>query len=296
MAQIYRKTALDKISSPEQLDKSLKITSPLSWLVLIGLTLIVVVVIIWSIVGRIPETITTQGILVEPNGVCSIFAKESGTVVEVSVDSGDSVSIGTPVLIYRTDSGQDEVLYSDQSGSVYRVLTEKGKRILKGEEVYRITPSVYNKELVAVCYATAEDVKKVRDKVDTIRGTTKNVKARVEVAGIDTQKYGYLEARVFTIDSAQTTDMDNGERWTEVLGAGNTLLNTLRESRATTAIICEFDFKDRGSRTGIRWSNEKGYTQTINSGDKVTVKIVTSEVAPIKKLFQKLDEIWGGEK
>ena len=161
MAQIYRKTALDKISSPEQLDKSLKITSPLSWLVLIGLTLIVVVVIIWSIVGRIPETITTQGILVEPNGVCSIFAKESGTVVEVSVDSGDSVSIGTPVLIYRTDSGQDEVLYSDQSGSVYRVLTEKGKRILKGEEVYRITPSVYNKELVAVCYATAEDVKKV---------------------------------------------------------------------------------------------------------------------------------------
>ena len=46
MAQIYRKTALDKISSPEQLDKSLKITSPLSWLVLLGLTLIVIVAVI----------------------------------------------------------------------------------------------------------------------------------------------------------------------------------------------------------------------------------------------------------
>jgi hypothetical protein len=296
MAQIYRKTALDKISSPEQLDKSLKITSPLSWLVLVGLTLIVVVVVIWSIVGRIPETITTQGVLVEPNGVCSIFAKESGTVVEVSMDSGDQVSIGTPVLIYRTDSGQEEVLYSDQGGNVYRVLTEKGKRILKGEEVLRISPAVSNRELVAVCYASTEDAKKIRDKVEDVRGTTTDVKARVEVKGIDTQKYGYLEARVFTIDSAQTTDRDNGERWNEVLGANNTLMNKLKGNEATTAIICEFYFKDRALCTGLLWSNEKGYTRTISSGDEVIVKIVASELHPYEKLFQKLSEIWRGEK
>lgn len=296
MAQLYRKTALDKISSPEQLDKTLKITSPLSWLVLIGLTVIVVISVIWSIVGRIPETITAQGVLAEPNGVCSVFAKEPGTVVEVSVDNGDEIGMGTPVLIYRTDSGDEVTLISDQSGTVYRVLTEKGKRIQKGEEVLRVSPSVTNRALVAVCYTTEEETKKIRDKVDAVRGTSKDVKARVEVAGIDSQKYGYMEARVFTIDSAQTTDTDNGERWSEVLGAGNTLLNSLKERQATTAIVCEFYYRDPAAQVGQRWSNEKGYTQAIQPGDKVSIKIVTSEVAPIKKLFQKLDEIWGGEK
>ena len=86
MAQIYRKTALDKISSPEQLDKTLKITSPLSWLVLIGVTLIVVVGVIWSFMGSMEETITLEGVLVEPNGVCSVFAEESGKLMEIKPD------------------------------------------------------------------------------------------------------------------------------------------------------------------------------------------------------------------
>ena len=48
MAQLYRKAALERISNPDQLDKAIAITSPASWLMLIGITLILVVVIVWS--------------------------------------------------------------------------------------------------------------------------------------------------------------------------------------------------------------------------------------------------------
>ena len=43
MPELYRKASLERISNPEQLDKTLKITSPLSWLVLIAITLMIVV-------------------------------------------------------------------------------------------------------------------------------------------------------------------------------------------------------------------------------------------------------------
>ena len=58
MAELYRKSALERISSPEQLDKALKVTSPMSWLALLALTVIVIVTLIWSIVGTIPVTVT----------------------------------------------------------------------------------------------------------------------------------------------------------------------------------------------------------------------------------------------
>ena len=74
MAELYRKSALERISSPEQLDKALKVTSPMSWLALLAVTLIVVVTVIWSIVGTIPVTVTTSGVISSAVSTCFSFA------------------------------------------------------------------------------------------------------------------------------------------------------------------------------------------------------------------------------
>ena len=68
MADLFRKEALDRLSSPEDLNKSLTITSPLSWLTLAGISLILVVCLVWSFVGRIPETVTLNGKIVSVTG------------------------------------------------------------------------------------------------------------------------------------------------------------------------------------------------------------------------------------
>lgn len=51
MAELYRKSSLERISSPDQLDTMLKISSPMSWLALAGATLIVVVTLVWAFIG-----------------------------------------------------------------------------------------------------------------------------------------------------------------------------------------------------------------------------------------------------
>jgi len=118
MAELYRKSALERISSPEQLDKALKITSPLSWLALLAITLIIVVTVIWSIIGTIPVTVTTQGIVASPVSTNSVYIQETGTVVSVLVHAGDELHFNAPILTYKTGSGEVKTLYADQVGTV----------------------------------------------------------------------------------------------------------------------------------------------------------------------------------
>ena len=48
MAQVFRKSALEKLPSPEQLDKAMVVTSPASWAVLTGVALIVAAAVVWA--------------------------------------------------------------------------------------------------------------------------------------------------------------------------------------------------------------------------------------------------------
>ena len=97
MAQLYRKAALARIDSPEQLEKALVVTSPMSWLALIGITVLIAAAIVWSIYGTVSETVTAKGVISAPAGaqvaVCYVPLPqadqiERGMQVHVYVDSG----------------------------------------------------------------------------------------------------------------------------------------------------------------------------------------------------------------
>jgi hypothetical protein len=63
-SKIFRKIALDKLSSPEQLDQLMQITTPKAWLALVALGGLLMGVFIWSIFGSIPTEVTGEGMLV----------------------------------------------------------------------------------------------------------------------------------------------------------------------------------------------------------------------------------------
>ena len=61
---LFRKSSLEKLASPEQLDKAITIARPASWLALIGVTLIFIITAIWAFNGTLPVTIHAPGIVV----------------------------------------------------------------------------------------------------------------------------------------------------------------------------------------------------------------------------------------
>jgi HlyD family secretion protein len=97
--QIFRQVALDRLASPEQLDRLMRVTEPRGWIALGGLCLVVVFAVIWSVVGRIPTTIVGTGILLSSAGIREVESIGSGIVSDVRVTVGDRLGVGDTVAI-----------------------------------------------------------------------------------------------------------------------------------------------------------------------------------------------------
>lgn len=277
MADLYRKSSLERISSPEQLDKVLKVTSPMSWLALIGITLIVIVTVIWSIVGTIPVTITSQGIVSSMVGSNAVYTQEAGTVISVRVRTSDELHLGDPVLTYKNAANDVVTIYSDQVGTVADIVVKKDDTFTPGSEVIRVTPTTQSSQMV-VCYVPLAQAKKLE----------RGMQVNISLDSLDSQSYGNMVARVVNIDAyaASVSGMAG------VIGSGNNLDSAFTKDGAVVAVACEL-YPDADTASGYYWSNEKGAGVTVTNGSLVTAKIVTEEVAPITKLFSKLNEIWG---
>lgn len=91
---MFRKAALDKLASPEQLDVLMQITSPRTWAMLYALAGLVLLVIVWSIFGTIPTKVAGQGILIRGDAVLGVTSLASGQITQMKVATGDHVEVG----------------------------------------------------------------------------------------------------------------------------------------------------------------------------------------------------------
>ncbi len=66
--RIFRAAAIERLSSPEQLDQLVRITRPLDWAALLAIGLALVVAVTWSLVGRIATRAPGEGILISGGG------------------------------------------------------------------------------------------------------------------------------------------------------------------------------------------------------------------------------------
>jgi len=72
--QIFRKVALERLSSPEQLDLVMQVTSARSWIALAAIALLLVTLVLWGIFGSIPEKTQATGILLKQAGIFDVDA------------------------------------------------------------------------------------------------------------------------------------------------------------------------------------------------------------------------------
>src|SRR5262245_49849827 len=61
--RIYRKAALERLTSPEQLDRVLKVTNPRNWASLLAVYVVLGAVIIWGSVAELPVVVRGMGVV-----------------------------------------------------------------------------------------------------------------------------------------------------------------------------------------------------------------------------------------
>ena len=230
MAKLYRKSALERMASPEQLDKALKVTSPLSWLSLGGVTLIIVVTAIWSVVGRIPVTITTNGIIASPVNTNAVYTENAGTVDSVYVSVGDEIRPGDEVALLEVSDGSAYTIKSDQIGTASAVDILAGDTVGQGFPILYVSPEAASRQVV-VCYVNVADVKKI----------SRGMPAYVYLNSADSQRYGHMKARVINIDEYAASN--KGMNY--VLGEDNNLSSFFTSSGAVAAVTCELSLSEQ---------------------------------------------------
>ncbi|MDB9524593.1 NHLP bacteriocin system secretion protein [Oscillatoria sp. CS-180] len=91
---LFRQDAIERLSSPEQLDQLVKVVDPKAWVPLVGLGLLILMGGLWGIFGRLPLNVTGQGVLVRPRRVVQLQVPGGGRVLTLEVQPGDPVEVG----------------------------------------------------------------------------------------------------------------------------------------------------------------------------------------------------------
>ncbi len=158
--RLFRKAALDKMSSPERLDEMMTVTAPAGWWALAALGLILVSAVLWSIFGSIATKVHGNGLLIRGDAVLDVSLGSSGRLEEILVTPGDIVQGGQVLarvsqadLVLRIDNTRDELQTlmeqtEKQSFSTGRILAQLQGQRRELEEKAEVQESMVERGLV----------------------------------------------------------------------------------------------------------------------------------------------------
>ena len=106
---IFRKVALDRLSSPEQLDEMLRVTSARWWIGLLAVCAMLGGAIAWGYLGSVATKAAGQGVVIRTGGVQDVATLGAGQVMEVHAAMGAHVQAGTVVATVAQPAMADRI-------------------------------------------------------------------------------------------------------------------------------------------------------------------------------------------
>lgn len=126
---LFRSKSLERISSPEQLNDYIRVSTPSVWMLLIAIVILLAGVCVWGVFGHMDTVLPAVAI-----------AKENCVVAYVRAEDADSVKEGA--LVSVGDSTGTVAAISTQPVSVDETFTEYMRHVgslQQGEWVYAVT-------------------------------------------------------------------------------------------------------------------------------------------------------------
>jgi multidrug efflux pump subunit AcrA (membrane-fusion protein) len=144
-SDVFRKVALERLSSPEQLDELLQVTRLSGWLVLATVALVIAAAGAWAVLGSVPVTSPGEGVLMPAVEPVAVLLPRPALVGELAVREGDAVVAGQPLArLHSTagDGGEGEwwTLTAPADGRVYEILAAPGDRLATATPLVRLEP------------------------------------------------------------------------------------------------------------------------------------------------------------
>ncbi|GAB6037543.1 hypothetical protein JCM15519_21020 [Fundidesulfovibrio butyratiphilus] len=106
---LFRAKALARISSPEQLDQLLRLSSPVGRLALLAGVGLFAALLVWGFFGSLSTKVQGRGILLRNAGMFTVTAQSEGKVTNLSFERGATVDLGQNLAVISQPVLQDKV-------------------------------------------------------------------------------------------------------------------------------------------------------------------------------------------
>jgi len=164
---IFRKVALERLSSPEQLDQMVQVTDPKGWLALTGIGALLLAAIGWGVFGSIPTVSQGDGILLRQGGISDLVSNAAGQVQEVLVSVGDVIEKGQPVARIQQDALLRQIADDRSKQAVLRDQYAEALRIASQQKQLRARDLAQQRANLQRSIETLEkDVSLLRERLD----------------------------------------------------------------------------------------------------------------------------------
>ena len=121
--RLFRQVSLARLSSPEQLDQIMRVTSSRQWIALLGIGVLLLAALIWGETGSLTTTASGTAVLVRTGGVVNVVSSGSGVIARLNVHVGDRIkanqvigSVAQPVLAEKLKSLDQTIAETEQQG------------------------------------------------------------------------------------------------------------------------------------------------------------------------------------
>lgn len=309
--KIFSREALNKLRSPEKLDTLLPITTPINWMALIAIGILLFSVVLWSIFGAFTVKVDGMGMIMDSAGVVNVSHISDGKIKQIYVHSGSKIKKGDLIArmeqpvqdadtrmaqynIALSQSDRDamsrasehdakktqelvnEYIYSDYDGIVDEVMVETGSIINVGTPICSIRRTQNRDELTGVLYIPVEQGKRVET----------GMSIQLAPNGVDASQSGWLLGVVRSVSQYPTSTT----AMSKVLGNEQLVQYILNNERGAVMEV-KFDLvKDENSELGYLWTSFVGQHKPITAGSFCTGSIIIDRVPPIEKVFYKFSQ------
>lgn len=309
--ELFSKESLAKLSSPERLDTLLEVTTPIGWMVLTAMCIMVFSILMWSVFGALVDKVEGVGILLDSSGIARVSSVSSGRVESVRVRTGDRVKKGDVIATLqmlglevdskvtrsninlsqnerealttaaqydakRYEQEVSETVVSAYDGIVDEIAVIPDNIVAAGSTICTIRRDEGREEMTGVIYVPAVNGKKIQP------GMT----LQLNPNGSDSSEEGSLLA---VVRSASRYPVSSGAITRRV--GNQELAQWFIAKNDNAAMEVTFELvKDTESGTGYLWTSSVGNHRPVTSGSVCSGFVVVDRKPPLEKVFYKVSQ------
>jgi hypothetical protein len=261
---LFREEAMDKMLSPDELDRLMRVTDPKGWLALIALLALVATAVVWGVFGSVPvEVGGEEGVLLGGDSRSPAVSQTAGLVTDVRMEMGDPVQQGQVLARVSPNEGAETDVVSLFDGRVDQILIEEGMFLGRGQRVAVIKRG--NEPLQAFVFVAGEQGKQLK----------KGMQVHVLPSTVKAEEFGFIQGKVTSVSKFPVTEDEM-----LLLLENQSLVDTLHTGGSQHRVDVEL-LRDPSTPSGFKWSSSQGPPFAITRGTLCTATFVLDEERPV---------------